>query len=125
MEIKCKNCISVYCTKNGIVRNKQRYKCKTCGYNFVIGDCREKVPPEAKALAILLYSTGKSSYGFIAKLFNVTRGAVLKWIRNAALRIPEPAIGCEIREVELDEMLDKTRHLIDRLYERKKIKSRE
>jgi insertion element IS1 protein InsB len=26
--------------KSGKVRGKQRYKCKECGYNFVIGDAR-------------------------------------------------------------------------------------
>ena len=53
--------------KNGKIREKQRYKCKECGYNFVIGDEREKVKPEGKALVVLLYLTGKASYGFIAK----------------------------------------------------------
>jgi len=85
--------------KNGKIREKQRYKCRECGYNFVIGDEREKVKPEGKALAVLLYSTGKASYGFIAKLFNVSRTTVLKWIRN--IGIPEPKIDGEI---QIDEM---------------------
>lgn len=104
MEIICKNCGSTDCTKNGKVRNKQRYKCKSCGYNFVEGDKREKVKPEGKALAVLLYSTGKSSYGFISKLFNVSRTAVLKWIRKVAQRLPEPVIDRDIKEVQIDEM---------------------
>ena len=104
MEITCKHCGSTKITKNGKVRNKQRFKCKSCGCNFVLGDEREKVTPQAKALSVLLYGTGKSSYGFIAKLFNVTRPAVLKWIRNVANHLPEPTIDDEIKEVELDEM---------------------
>ena len=76
-KIICKECGSADFSKNGKVRGKQRYKCKVCGYNFIVGDQREKVRPEGKALAVLLYSTGKSSYGFISKLFNVTRPAVL------------------------------------------------
>jgi transposase-like protein len=104
MEVKCKNCGSTNYMKNGKIREKQRYKCKECGYNFVIGDEREKVKPEGKALAILLYSTGKASYGFIAKLFNVSRTAVLKWIRNIGGKIPEPQIDGEIKEIQIDEM---------------------
>ena len=104
MEKICKNCGSKHCTKNGIVRGKQRYKCKSCGYNFVIGDQREKASPEAKALAVLLYSTGKLSYGFISKLFNVSRTAVLKWIRNVASRLQEPTKEGQIQEVQKDEM---------------------
>jgi len=49
-----------------------------------------------------LYSIGKASYGFIAKLFNVNMTAVLKWIRN--IGIPEPKIDGEIKEIQIDEM---------------------
>lgn len=104
MEIKCKKCGSQNYTKSGKVRQKQRYKCKNCGCNFVEGDKREKITPEGKALCVLLYSTGKSSYGYIAKLFNVTRAAVLKIIRNVASRIPEPTIDTDIKEIQIDEM---------------------
>ena len=94
---------------------KQRYKCIECGYNFVIGDERDKVKPDGKALAVLLYSTGKVSYGFIAKLFNVNRTAVLKWIRNIGGKIPEPQIDGEIKEIQIDEMwhfiLKKTKNM--------------
>jgi len=41
MEIKFKNCGSTHYIKNGKIREKQRYKCKECGYNFVVGDERE------------------------------------------------------------------------------------
>lgn len=33
-----KKCKSQNITKNGIVRKKQKYLCKECGYNFVIGN---------------------------------------------------------------------------------------
>ena len=104
MEISCKECGGTEVCKNGKVRGKQRYKCKSCKCNFVIGDQREKVRPEGKALAVLLYSTGKSSYGFISKLFNVSRTTVLKWMRNVAQRLPEPEIDSTISEVQIDEM---------------------
>ena len=32
--IPCKNCEQDTTTKNGFVRNKQRYKCQACGYNL-------------------------------------------------------------------------------------------
>ncbi|ODS42843.1 MAG: hypothetical protein MSIBF_06120 [Candidatus Altiarchaeales archaeon IMC4] len=104
MEAVCKKCGGTKCVKSGKVRNKQRYNCKLCGYNFVLVDKREKVGPEGKALAVLLYSTGKASYGFIAKLFNVSRPAVLKWIRTIGKGLTEPSVDGEIKEVEIDEM---------------------
>ena len=104
MRILCKNCGSDHYQKNGKVRGKQRYKCKACGLNFVEGDEREKVRPEGKALAALLYGRGKSSYGFIARLFNVSRPAGLKGVRQLASRLPEPTIEEGIKEVQFDEM---------------------
>lgn len=104
MEIICKKCGSDHYVKSGKVRDKQRYQCKSCGTNFVLGDEREKVSAQGKALAVLLYGSGKASYGFIANLFQVSRTAVLKWIRSAAANLPEPTIDSDIEEVQLDEM---------------------
>jgi transposase len=47
--IPCKNCHQNNTVKNGYVRNKQRYKCHSCGYNFVEGDARHKRETEMKA----------------------------------------------------------------------------
>jgi len=104
MEITCKKCGSDHYVKSGKARGKQRYQCKTCGTNFVLGDEREKISAQGKALAVLLYGSGKASYGFIAKLFQVSRTAVLKWIRSAAASLPEPTIDSDIKEVQVDEM---------------------
>src|SRR5215471_2992952 len=100
----CKRCGSDLFVKNGTVRSKQRYKCNDCGFNFIIGDKREKLSAPACALAILLYGRGKASYGFIAKLFNISSVAVMKLIKREADKMPEPEICGSIREVCFDEM---------------------
>lgn len=103
--VKCKRCGSEIIVKNGIVRDKQRYKCKDCGYNFVVGDCRSKYETEIKkALSIILYSLGKASFGFLGKLFKVSRSTVYKWIKKMAEGIKEPVIQEDIKEIEFDEM---------------------
>jgi hypothetical protein len=53
---------------------------------------------------LLLYGSGKASYGMIARLFNVSRSAVLYWIRSRGLKLPEPVVDTEIEEVSIDEM---------------------
>ena len=74
----CKHCGHGGIVKNGVVRGKQHYKCKGCGYNCVAGDGRADLNAAVKrAFAVILYSLGKGSYGFIAKLFGVTPPAVL------------------------------------------------
>lgn len=100
----CKRCGSLIVVSNGKVRGQQRYKCKECGYNFVEGDHRERTKPEAKALALLMYSSCKASYGMIARLFNVSRTTVLNWIRTIGKSLPEPEIESEVQEVQMDEM---------------------
>ena len=101
----CKNCHQSGIVKNGKVRGKQRYKCKECGYNFVEGDLRVKRDTAVKrAFEVILYSLGKGSFHFIAKLFGVTPPAVLKWIRQEAAGMESPEVYESIREMEFDEM---------------------
>ena len=100
----CKKCGYEHCVKNGKVRDVQRFKCKFCGCNFISGDKREKITPEGRALAILLYGRGKASYGFIAKLLKISSVAVMKLIKRTADRLPEPEIDASIKEVSFDEM---------------------
>ena len=63
--VKCKKCKSENIVKNGKVRDKQRYLCKDCRYNFVEGDARtnEKIKAK-KAMCVLLllpiYRQGKA-----------------------------------------------------------------
>jgi len=103
--LNCKNCEEKQVVKNGIVRQQQRYRCKSCGYNFVLGDKRIKLDTAVKrAFAVILYALGKSSYGFIAKLFGVTPPAVQKWLKKEAEILKEPEISAEITEMEFDEM---------------------
>ena len=96
---RCKNCHGAETVKNGCVRNKQRYQCKDCGYNFVVGDARMKAETAVKrAFAVILYALGKSSYGFIAKLFGVTPPAVQKWLQGGKRKLLAPTSWQEEEE---------------------------
>ena len=101
----CKKCETQEVSKNGFLRCKQRYLCKTCGYNFVCGDERSNPKTAVKrAFAVILYSLGKASYRFIAKLFNVSPSTVQKWIASEAAPLEMPEIPDALREIEFDEM---------------------
>jgi len=103
--VPCKNCQHTDTIKNGFVRSKQRYKCHACHYTFVLGDERHK--PETalkKALSVILYSLGKSSCGFLAKLFGVSRTTTYYWIRDLAATTEEPVIANNMQEIDFDEM---------------------
>src|SRR5262249_38635161 len=103
--IPCKNCQQTNTVKNGFIRGKQRYKCHACHYTFVVGDERHK--PETalkKALSVILYSLGKASFGFLGKLFGVSRTTTYYWIRDMATTTAEPIMADDIREIDFDEM---------------------
>ena len=102
---RCKNCGARDGVLNGCARGKQRYHCKDCGYNFVESDVpREPTLEVKRALAVLLYSLGKASFGFLGKLFGVSRTTAYNWVRREAEGLPDPAIAQDIQEIEFDEM---------------------
>ena len=103
--VTCKKCRQTTIVKNGFVRGKQRYRCKSCGCNFVEGDARTAPHAAAKrALAVLLYAVGKGSLRFIARLFEMSPSAVLTWVRQEAAALKYPPIDPAIQEMEFDEM---------------------
>ena len=101
--IACKRCQGTDYVKRGTVRNLQRYQCKACGCNFTNTPPRGK-PPGMKALALMLYAMGNMSFCSIARLLGVSDVAVLKWVRNQARQLPEPAVTAETVIITLDAM---------------------
>jgi transposase len=103
--IQCKRCQSEGVVKNGVVRRKQRYRCKLCAYNFIEGDGRmNESLPVKKALAVILYSLGKASFTMLGKIFGHSPSLLYRWIVEEAAKLPEPAISGNIKEMEFDEM---------------------
>lgn len=103
--VLCKRCESKEYVKNGIVQGKQRYRCKSCGYNFTDGDGRSHASlPAKKALAVLLYSLSKGSFTMLGKLFGHSPSLIYRWIHEAAATVPDPNISSSIREIEFNEM---------------------
>jgi transposase len=100
--LDCPKCHSQEVIKNGKHLGKQRHRCKVCGYQFTRTTPRGK-PANEKAGAILLYTLGLSMNA-IARLFQVSTPAVLRWIRNFAERVYEKPEPKEAVVVELDEM---------------------
>jgi len=101
----CKNCKSETNVKNGIVRGEQRYRCKGCGLNFIEGDKRKRQTTAVKkALSVLLYSLGKTSFSMLGRILGHSPSLIYRWIVEAMEAKPEPVIDGEIKEIEFDEM---------------------
>ena len=101
----CKYCSSIRIVKNGRARGKQRYRCKDCTVNFVTGDRRINPKTTIKrAFSVILYSFCKASFGFIGKLFGVSRTTAYKWICQEAAHLESPQVSNGIKEMEFDEL---------------------
>lgn len=98
----CPKCTSSEVSKNGKVKERQRYKCKNCSYQFTRTTPRGH-PPVEKALAVTLYLMGVSMNA-IGRLLKVSTPAVLNWIRKFALETYEKPVPAQAIVVELDEM---------------------
>jgi transposase len=101
----CKHCGFEESVKHGRARGKQRYRCKQCGLHFVEGDGRVKENLAAKkAMAVVLYSLAKASFGMLGKVFGVSRALTYRWVREAAEALPGFEVRGDIKEMEFDEM---------------------
>lgn len=78
--MKCPRCGSENTVKNGFAVNKQRYKCKRCGYQSTRSAPRGKDPKD-RQLAAFLYASGLSMT-LIAKLVNVSVQTVSRWLHS-------------------------------------------
>ena len=103
MVLRCKRCGGEEHVKNGLMRGKQRYRCKACGLNFTDTPPRG-MPLAMKVTAVLLYLSGLSM-NRTARLLGVSTPSVMTWIEQFAktyARKPEPEGRAVV--VELDEM---------------------
>lgn len=99
--MQCKRCQSKKYVKNGFDKEKQRYKCKSCGYNYT------NTPPrgysiETKLQALHLYLEGLG-FRSIARFLKVSNVAVLNWIKAFGANI-EQEIPAKVDFMEIDEM---------------------
>ena len=103
MGLRCKRCGGEEHVRNGLMRGRQRYRCKGCGLNFTDTPPRG-MPLRLKVEAVLLYVSGLSM-NRTAKLLGVSTPTVQAWIeRFAQVYAQKPAPEGRAVVVELDEM---------------------
>ena len=101
--MKCPKCQSEEKVKNGLVRGRQRYKCKACGNNFSIDYSIVAEKDKKRRFGLAMYLEGLGFHS-IARLLNVSHVTVINWVKKygselSAIRNPKP-----VRIMELDEI---------------------
>ena len=101
--MNCPKCKSTEYVKNGIVNNRQRYKCKHCSLNYTV-EFKAGIRPDYKRLALMMYLEGMGLRS-IARILGISAVAVLKWVRNFGIKAGDlPVQKGVLKEIEIDEM---------------------
>ena len=76
MLTSCPKCSHNHSVKDGIVKNRQRYKCKNCNYRFTVQQKNVKMATdEIKRMALHMYLEGLG-FRSIGRILNFSHVAV-------------------------------------------------
>ena len=97
----CPRCQSNEKRKDGIVRAKQRYLCKSCGYRYTVTETGYGKAVKQQALAMYMEGLGFRSIG---RLLGCSHTAVYYWIKDYGEAATLHMASSEIDVIEMDEM---------------------
>jgi len=99
----CPKCKSNSHVKDGIIRGKQRFKCKNCHYRYTVERKSDVKTQETRRLALELYIEGVGFRG-IGRILKISYGTVYKWVQvwNTQASLPRRLTPLNI--VDLDDM---------------------
>ena len=99
--IACPKCGCEECRKDGIVKGRQRHKCKSCGYRHTVQHLGKSATIKRQALVLYLEGLGFRSIGRFLKCSHV---AAYNWIKAFGAAADEIRSETAIGVVEIDEM---------------------
>ncbi|NLR90533.1 MULTISPECIES: IS1/IS1595 family N-terminal zinc-binding domain-containing protein [Flammeovirga] len=77
----CPKCESTEYIKSGFVKNRQRYKCKDCGYFFTVSKKGREIERKYVVKALQLYLEGVP-YREIERIVGVSHVSVMNWVKK-------------------------------------------
>ena len=84
----CPNCGHDQAIKSGVVKGRQRYKCKACSYNYTVARKGKKIDNYYVTKALQLYLEGLS-YREIERILGVSHVSVINWVKQHKVTRPE------------------------------------
>ena len=83
----CPRCQGEKVVKSGIVKERQRYKCKKCGYNFTVNKIGKEIDSYYVIKALQLHIEGVS-YREIERILGVSHVSVMNWVKKYRIKAP-------------------------------------
>ena len=85
--IHCPKCQSESYVKSGIVKGRQRYRCKDCQYFFTVLKAGKSIDPYYVVKALQLYVEG-ISLREIERILGISHVSVMNWVRQYCINRP-------------------------------------
>lgn len=85
---ECPSCSSTSNVKSGIVSNKQRYKCKSCGYYFTVNKLGKGFSWFYVKKALQLYLEGLT-FREIERILGISHTTVMNWVKKYNIKRPK------------------------------------
>ena len=83
----CPSCSSEFFTKAGVVKGRQRYRCKSCGYYFTVGKLGKRIDDYYVNKALQLYLEGLT-YREIERILGVSHVSIMNWVKKYNIKRP-------------------------------------
>ena len=84
----CPNCNSDNYIKSGVINNRQRYKCKSCGYFFSVNKLGKRIDNYYVNKSLQLYLEGLT-YREIERIIGVSHVSIMNWVKKYGIKRPE------------------------------------
>lgn len=101
--MKCPKCTSDNKVKNGFVKGRQRYRCKSCGNNYSVEQKSTAKLPSERRMGLMMYLEGLG-FNSIGRLLGVSHVAVINWIKKYGAQLNEIKNEKQVQVIEIDEM---------------------
>jgi transposase-like protein len=86
--IVCPKCKSPNYTKSGVVKGRQRYKCKECSYFFTVAKEGKNIDSYYVIKALQLYIEGVT-FREIERILGISHVSVMNWVKKFGITRPE------------------------------------
>lgn len=83
----CPNCGSDEYVKSGVIKDRQRYKCKKCGYYFTVNKVGKQIDSYYVNKALQLYLEGLS-YREIERILGISHVSIINWVKKYNIKRP-------------------------------------
>ena len=90
----CPKCHSTEFVKSGIIKERQRFKCKSCNYYFTVQKLGKRIEGEYVIKALQLYLEG-ISFREIERILNVSHVSVMNWVKTYNIKRPKTTVNIQ------------------------------